>query len=294
MNNNMKDEDIMPLSPEEIKAIGSIGIGPSKQDMFLNQHYRKFILAGGVLAVVASLCVAWYTHQDDRNSRAGAQVVAAAKTQTLAVAHPAADYDSKALENIRSEFADTASAPTGRLLEALSLLSGNDEHVKAGLTELESLANDATVTPLLRARALCAMATRCMENGDDAAATNHWNALLTLGDSPYTALAQLCLGDIAKASGKVDEARAHYTQAMENSQTSQLVLDQSVVATRLMLLDVDAPRREAPAPAKEQYANPFGNPQETTPAPATGSGDELFSSGSTLPGSTLPGSTPSL
>ncbi len=284
MNNNMKDEDIMPLSPEEIKAIGTIGIGPSKQDIFLNKHYRKLILAGVIIATAASLGIAWFSHSNDRKAAAGAQVVAAMKTETLAVSHPSAGYDAKALEVLKSEYGDTASAATARLLENLSLLSGTGEQVTTGLAGLEALAHDAAAAPLLRARALCALATHSMEKGDDASAATHWNALLTLGESPYSALACLSLGDIAKAAGKKDEARQHYQQAMTSCQTSQLVLDQQVVATRLLLLDVDAPRPIAPAPKKEEYRNPFDSPLNTTPEPALPTGSDLFNGGSTLPG----------
>ncbi len=284
MKNNIKDEDIMPLSPEEIKAIGSIGIGPSKQDIFLNKHYRKLILAGVIVATAASLGIAYFSHSNDRKAEAGARVVAAMKTDSLAVAHPAADYDAKVLEGLQREYGDTASGPTARMLEALSLLSGNEEAAKAGLAGLEAIAHDSTVPPLLRARALCAMATWYMEKGDDTTAATHWNTLLTLGESPYCALAYTSLGDIARSAGKTEEARQHYQQAMSNCQTSQLVLDQGVVATRLMLLDVDAPRRETPAPKKEEYSNPFDSPMDAPTTPAIPSGNELFSGGSTMPG----------
>ncbi len=285
MNNNMKDEDIMPLSPEEIKAIGTIGIGPSKQDIFLNKHYRKLILAGVIVATAASLGIAWFSHSNDRRAAAGAQVVAALKTDTLAISHPSTGYDAKAIESLKTEYGDTASAATAILLENLSLLSGSEEQVKVGLAGLETLANDATIAPLLRARALCTLASYSMEKGDDATATTHWNSLLTMGESPYSALACLSLGDIAKAAGKKDEARQHYQQAMETCQTSQLVLDQQIIATRLLLLDVDAPRPVAPAPKQpEPSSNPFASPLDSAPTPALPTGGDLFSGGSTLPG----------
>ena len=34
--NNKNDEDIQPLTPEEIKAIGEIEIGPTRHEIFLN------------------------------------------------------------------------------------------------------------------------------------------------------------------------------------------------------------------------------------------------------------------
>ena len=40
------DDDIRPMSPEEIKAIGEIELGPSKHEIFLNQHYKKLMWGG--------------------------------------------------------------------------------------------------------------------------------------------------------------------------------------------------------------------------------------------------------
>ncbi len=286
MNNTDKDEDIMPLSPEEIKAIGSIGIGPSKQDIFLNQHYRKLLLAGVIAALASSMAIAWFTHNNDRAEKAGAQLIYGVQADKPALMLPADAYEPLNLETVLKQYGDTPSAPTAELLLALRSLTLTGEEAKAGLTALEALANDATAPAVLRARALCAMATYSMEQGNDGIAAMHWNALLTMGETPYSALACLSLGDLAKTAGKKDEARQYYEQAMTTCQTSQLVLDQTVIATRLALLDVDAPRRVTPE-KKESYANPFDSPLESAPAPSTPTGDDLFSGGSTLPGGQL-------
>ncbi len=286
MNNNMKDEDILPLSPEEIKAIGSIGIGPSKQDIFLNRHYRKLILAGIVVATAAGVAIAYFSTQNDRKSEAGAQVVAAMGTQVPAVAHPASAYSAKAIELLEADYAGTPSTATAQLLEGLSLLSGTEEQAKAGLATLDAVANDTKAPAILRARALVALANHAMGKGDDATAATHWNAVLTLGESPYLALAYLTLGDIAKAAGKVDEARRNYQQAVNGCVTSQLVLDPNIIAMRLQQLDVDAPRPVSPAEEKPAAgaagASPLDSPFDDAPTPAVPTGDSLFDGGSTM------------
>ncbi len=286
MNNDMKDEDIMPLSPEEVKAIGTIGIGPSKQDIFLNQHYRKLILAGAVVAVAASLGIAYFSHNNDRRDAAGAQVVAAMNTEIPALMHPAADYRAENNERVQTTYADTASAPTAALLSALAELSKGGEAAKGALNSLEGFANDSTAPTLLRARAYCAMATYSMQKGDDTAATQQWKNLLELGETPYGALARMSLGDLAKTAGNKEEARMYYQQAMEHCQTSQLVLDPNIIATRLLLLDVDAPRPQAPAPAPVQtpasFGTPFGAGQEGFSAPAVPATGEIYSNGAPL------------
>ena len=51
--NSKTNEDTLPLSPEEIKAIGEIAIGPSRHEQFLNAHYRKLMWGGITLGIVA-------------------------------------------------------------------------------------------------------------------------------------------------------------------------------------------------------------------------------------------------
>ncbi len=296
MNSKHTDEDIAPLSPEEIKAIGSIGIGPSKQDIFLNRHYRKLIWGGIAFALIAGTAIAYASHRSDMRDKAAARVVAAMKGEMLGkVAGPTA-YDAKVMEEIRTEHASTPSATTVHLMEGLSLLSGSEEQARTGATMLQELVDDPNAAPVLRSRALAALATQAMVKGDDASATTYWTALTMQGDSPYTALAYLSLGDMARNAGKVDEARNYYTQATTTCQGSPLTAPGGVIAARLELLDVDDPRPVAPA---QEGASPLDSPADApfgdTPAPAQQPGtpatDALFGDGSTLPTPTLPGST---
>ena len=46
-------EDTLPLTPEEIKAIGEIAIGPSRHEQFLNAHYKKLMWGGITLGIAA-------------------------------------------------------------------------------------------------------------------------------------------------------------------------------------------------------------------------------------------------
>ncbi len=318
MNDINKDEDIQPLSPEEIKAIGSIGIGPSKQDIFLNRHYRKLIWGGIALALVAGATIAYFSHQRDLRDEAGELVVGAIKGETLTTSLPSSAYDAQKLETIKAEYAETPSAATAVLMEGLSLLSGSEEQAKTGMATLQSVADDDKALPLLRARALAALATFHMENGDGEASAKCWNALLGLGDSPYTALALMTLGDMERLAGKTEEARRHYTQARDACPTSQLVLNEQVINMRLMLLDVDSPTPVASATTapsldsgldsvfpssssssssasslfsgSDSLTMPAGSGSSTLPGTSTDFG------GSTLPstdfgGSTLPGDT---
>ena len=83
MNNQNKDEDIMPLSPEEIKAIGEIELGPSKHEQFLNEHYKKLLWGGITLGIAAGCVIAYFSTQNDRTHQAAAVTVAAMKGSSL-------------------------------------------------------------------------------------------------------------------------------------------------------------------------------------------------------------------
>ena len=78
MDTNIKNnEDIQPLSPEEIKAIGEIAIGPSKHEQFLNAHYKKLMWGGITLGIAAGCVIAFFSHRNDMRKDAAAQVVQA-------------------------------------------------------------------------------------------------------------------------------------------------------------------------------------------------------------------------
>ena len=63
--NSKNNEDIQPLSPEEIKAIGEIALGPSKHEQFLNAHYKKLMWGGITLGIVAGGVIAFFSHRND-------------------------------------------------------------------------------------------------------------------------------------------------------------------------------------------------------------------------------------
>ncbi len=256
MENNIKNnEDIQPLSPEEIKAIGEIAIGPSKHEQFLNAHYKKVMWGGITLAIAAGCVIAFFSHRNDMRQEAAAQVVQAMKHvgPGNGIAS-AAEYDAAVLQQIRQEFSATPSAVTAELMNGLALIAKGDE---AGVAALESVAA-GTAPVALRARALAALATYQLENEKDSVPT--WTRITQMEASPYTALAYVMLGDLAKEKGDKEAARNWYEQCKSKCPTSVLVTDKTV-EMRLTLLDVDAPTpvEAAPEPQK-QDTNPFGSP----------------------------------
>ena len=274
---NRNDEDIQPLSPEEIKAIGEIEIGPSKHEQFLNQHYKKLMWGGIAVSLIAGGTIAWFSHRNDHQVEAAAKVVQALQVKAPNSVVSADQYDAAALAELREAYADTPAAATAALLDGLAALNGADP--AAGIAKLQAVvASESNL--LIVSRAHAAMAAWYMSDGKPAESAAAWQKIVDMGETPYTALAYLTLGDLAKADGKTDNARNYYEQAKVKCATSPLVTGKTI-EMRLMLLDVDAPRPVAPAPkatdtptgSAPSALDPFGTPAPAPAAPATPEAD---------------------
>ena len=255
--NSKTNEDTLPLSPEEIKAIGEIAIGPSRHEQFLNAHYRKLMWGGITLGIVAGGVIAFFSHRNDMRHEAAAKVVQAMNLTAPGNAIvPASEYDAATLQRLQQDYGKTPSADTAQLMSGLSLLAKGEE---AGVAALEAVASGNAPLPL-RGRALAAIGTHQLQQGIDSTAT--WTRLSQMEQNPYTALAYLMLGDLASAKGEKDAARNWYEQSKAKCPTSALVTNKTV-EMRLTLLDVDAPAQIAPAPVEAEtktQTNPFDSP----------------------------------
>ena len=294
-NNTNPDE--MPLSPEEIKAIGEIELGPAKHEIFLNNHYKKLIVGGIAFMVAASAAIGYYSFKEQQKESAGALIVKAMGSAEQSGAVEPASYDAASLAAINSQYPDTNSAELAQLLESLSLLTDSAK-AEAALGQLEGIAA-GTQNLLIRTRALASLATYYTNQEQGEKATGYWQQIIAQPANPYSALAYLTLGDIARQNGDIEGARTYYNQLQSVCPYSPLVRE-NIVGLRLALLDVDAPKPVAPPaepqpqPAAPQTpapagSNPFGidpsNPFGDTPAtPGTGSTDDPFGGMSTLPG----------
>lgn len=241
------DDDIRPLSPEEIKAIGEIEIGPSKHEVFLNAHYKKLMWGGIGLSLLAGCVIAYFSHRNDHNEAGAAAAMNVFAVTAPGTAAVPAEYKAEALAALDSQYADTPSAVAAELLRGLSLITG--DKAQEGVSVLQKVVETAD-NPLVAARAQSAIASYYMGQGKDAEATDAWQRLVQMGDSPYTALGYLTLGDIAATSGNKEAARGFYEQARTKCETSSLV-NSKTVEMRLLLLDVDAPVPVAP-PARDE------------------------------------------
>lgn len=273
--NTDNNEDIQPLSPEEIKAIGEIELGPAKHEIFLNKHYKKLLWGGIALGIASGCIIAFFSHRNDMKQSAAAEVVAAMKLASPAGGVASAQFDEAALGSLAADYASTPSADTGKLLAGMKALAG--DKAEQGIAELEALAA-TTKDSLIKARALAAVASHYLAEGQDDKAAAAWQKVAELGSSPYEALAYVTLGDLARSKGDIEAARAAYDNAESKCATSPLVTSKTVQMHRLML-DVDAPEKvQAPsaetAPADKN--NPFGDEEEPAATEPTPSLDDLI------------------
>lgn len=247
MNHNSAD-DAMPLTPEEMKAIGEIELGPSRHEKFLNQHYKKLIFGTIAIMVLSSAAIVYGTWRAHRNAEAAAAAIAAMKVPTGGV--ESVDYDATRLGNIVQSYTGTQAAATAQLLRGMQMVDAGED--QAGLALLEQVAASAP-EDFLRLRARVFLAGYYMRGGDTAKAVDLWLAVSQAGASPYQALALLSLGDLAKQARDEEQARTYYNQLIEACPSSPLML---VARNRIILLGVDAPVPVEAAPAQPASEQP--------------------------------------
>lgn len=277
--NKRNDEDIQPLTPEQIRAIGEIEIGPAKHEVFLNRHYKKLIVGGIVFLLAASGAICYATFRQQEEERASASVVEAMKLNAPGKVAAPDGYDGALLATIQSDMRKTNAASTAALMEGLLKLS-TDEGRQAGLAQLAEIAEQSP-NELIRARAHAALAAFYMGSGEEGKSVDHWKAVVGLPANPYSVIALISLGDLSGNAGDVESARSYYKQAELQHPTSPLTRS-GIAELRSMLLEVDVPKPLAPVraatPSSAQDANPFG-----TPASASPTGEASFPGTSTLP-----------
>lgn len=246
--------DPLPFSPEEMKAIGEIELGPSRHEKFLNAHYKKLIVVTLGIMLAAVVGIVYATWRARQEADGAAAIIAAMKATGAGAVADAAGYDLPTLEQVQAQYPDTSAAATAELLRGMQLVAGGQE--QQGIAALESFIS-TTADAALRVRAQAYLASRYMSGGEAQKATELWQAITRAGQSAYLPLAYLSLGDLAQEAGEVEQARAYYTGLQEQCPASPL---NRTVKQRLLLLGVDAPQPLAPAPAPAPAA-----PQEELP-----------------------------
>lgn len=281
-NNTKQNPEEMPLSPEEIKAIGEIDLGPAKHEVFLNKHYKKLIYGGIALAVVATAATAWYAHGEQQKNEAGALIVQAVGATVVDTSLSPQNYDPQALDSVTADYQGTPAEETAKLLKAMRELTDPAHTDFSALVQLA----DTAKNDMVRLRAAVALAMRFTQDGDADKASLYWQKVITMPRNVYTPRAYVNLCDIAWNQGNKEKAADYLRQARAACPDSPLfaVGANNDIAVRSDLLEsgVDAPEvvaapAEPAAPAEEMPSLPadsaapaddiFSTPITTTPAP---------------------------
>lgn len=244
MQQNNISEDSLPFSPEEMKAIGEIELGPARHEQFLNKHYKKLIIGLIIFMLLAVAAIVYGVWRHRQTTDGAAAVMAVTKAPTGVV--PVSEYDAAALQQIQLKYPGTHAAATAELMRGMQLVDAGQE--QEGLAILQSVIANAT-EPFLSIRAKAYMAGHYMRGGDTQKATELWQGVTQAGASPYQALAYLSLGDLAKQAGDTSMAQLYYKSLIENCPSSPL---QTSAEQRLLLLEVDPPVPVAPAPTEDK------------------------------------------
>ncbi len=277
----MNPQDPKQLSPEDIKAIGEIQVGPSKHEVFLNNHYKKLILGLILIALGGAAVIGYYSYTEQQEESAANELMTALQLKSIAEGPDAQAYKKEVIELIKKDYAKTPAAQSALLLEALALLAKNQVDVAIpALEQLSQSAADITI----RSRAAVAIANYYTKEASPKA-MEAWKKLITMEENLYKGFALLNLGDLASIAGDKQAARQYYQQAQLSAQTSVFVKEKDI-EIRLKLLDIDAPQPLAPASTEQELSPTF--PSGGT-LPSSGSGTLLPT---TLPAgdSTLPSS----
>lgn len=247
------------LTPEEMKAIGEIQLGPSRHEKFLNAHYKKLIVLLLVIMLLAAGGIIYATYIMNRKAEASGLLLHAIGVDT---AEAKDEFDMATLDRIVKEYSGTKAVETAQLLRGIQLVESGEE--KKGLDALQQVIL-TTDEPFVRLRAQVYLAGHYMRGGQDAKASELWQAVSREGVSPYQALALICLGDIAQKAGDEAGARAFYSQVEKKCPNSPLVRD---AKRRLLILGVDAPTPVAPPKPAKQPDDTSETPQEDSLFPS--------------------------
>ncbi len=238
-----KLKDMPELTPEEMKAIGEIELGPSRHEQFLNAHYKKLIVATLAIMLLLAAAIIYGTYRSRQEAEASGLLV-----QALRVVDSSSDQDGMdmtTLDRIINDYPGTQAVGTAQLLRGMQLLAGGEE--KQGIAALQEVALGAE-EPFLRLRAQTYLAGYYARGGENEKSAELWQAVNRAGETPYRALALLSLGDMAQKSGDEQGARAYYKQIAEHCPASPL---QVAAQQRLLILGVDAPK-PVPPPEPQQ------------------------------------------
>lgn len=258
--NSQNDPGAM-MSPGEVRPIAEIEIGPAKHEQFLDQNYKKIILAVLAVALLVGGYIVFQVTSEEKIRESGAALVAAM--------HDEGGAASAAFENVEKEFSGTNAAVTADYLNAVSLWEqGKADEGNAVMAAFI----DKAPTDLWKAQASAVLGCRYMKDGKNDEARKCFETVLSCGDTLYAPVALLSLGDMAYADKDGEKARTYYNELKERYPSSMFAMvseEAPGVAGREVLIGISAPEKVRPSAAPSVPLTPA---TETTDLPSFGGG----------------------
>ena len=210
-NTTQKPEEEMPLSPDEIKAIGEIQLGPAKHEVFLNKHYKKLIIGGVALIVAATAGIAWYAYGEQQEEDASSTLIAACGITNESATPDALRYDVSELNRVKAEYPETGAARSADVF-----LMQNQMAAATPNLELCKKMADGSGADEYRLPACAHLAAYYMKNGDDANAIVYLRKIVeTPSSNAYKNQSYKYLAFISLKQGNKEQA-ASYLSKMTN------------------------------------------------------------------------------
>lgn len=241
------------LPPGEIRPIAEIEIGPTKHEKFLDQNYKKVALAVIAVALLVSGYIIYNVLGEEKMRDSGGALVSA-------IAGDGGMTPEK-LDAVEQQYSGTHAATTAEYLKAISLWQQGKED--EGNAAMESFISKAP-SDEWKSQALTVLGGHYMKAGKDDDARRYFENAIQLTATPYTPIALLSLGDIARSKNETEKAQGYYQEVIQKypgsafAQTSEM---QAGAKSREMLLNVSAPERVRPStPLPSGLQVPEANP----------------------------------
>lgn len=250
MNKHSSQNDADALFTNgDVKPIAEIEIGPTKHEQFLDRNHKKLIALLLLIGLIVSGFIIYNDIEKDKRNKAGALLVSAFSAD--------GKLDLAKFDQVISEYPGTHSALTAAYMKGQALWEqGREKDGNAQMLDFIQTVDN----PEFKAQACVILGCHYMSSGDNEAAVKQFQQAIDCGSALYSPPAYLCLGDIARASGKLDEAQKFYSELVEKFPESAFVIQSMGVPEREDLLDVAAPRKVAPAQAPPAKADEVAAP----------------------------------
>lgn len=265
------------LPPGEVRPIAEIEIGPSKHEKFLDQNYKKVVLAVLVVALAVSGVIIYQVLSEEKMRDSGSALVHALHEGMSA----------EGLNAVGDEYPGTHAAVTAGYLKAM--LAWQEGRRDDGNALMEQFVTNAP-TDEWKAQAAAVLGCSYMQTGKNEDAKRCFEMVVNSGTALYAPVALLSLGDIARAANEPDKARAYYDEVLnkypESSFSQQSDLMPGALARR-ELIGVTSPQKVREASPSQPSGNAEGVLQQALPT--AGSGGELTVVRPGFPGLLEPG-----